>query len=128
VRLSIINFAGIARTEVAVGTVSDASILATTRAETPRIGSTAAALGDAIVGIGFTIGSAGVDTGAFAGSVELLVVLTGISGVVTGVTFVIGAGVDGAGVDGAEDFGSGGFPPSGAPVSGGRVEAAELLL
>ena len=59
-RLSIINFAGIARTDVAVGTVSDASMLWTTRADTPRIGSSFDALGVTKVGIGFAMGSAGV--------------------------------------------------------------------
>jgi hypothetical protein len=58
--LSIINFAGIARTDVAVGTVSDASMLWTTRADTPRIGSSFDALGVTNVGIGFAMGSAGV--------------------------------------------------------------------
>ena len=61
VRLSIINFAGTARTDVAVGTVRDASMLCTTRAETPRSGSTVAAPGDTNVGIGFTTGSAGFE-------------------------------------------------------------------
>ena len=59
-RLSIISFAGIARTLVAVGTVRDASILATTRAPTPRIGSREDALGVTKVGIGLTTGSAGI--------------------------------------------------------------------
>ena len=59
VRLSIINFAGIARTEVAVGTDKEPSMLCTTRAATPRIGSTVAAPGETKVGIGLTIGSAG---------------------------------------------------------------------
>ena len=58
-RLSIINFAGTARTDVAVGTVKDASMLCTTRAETPRSGSTVAAPGETNVGIGLTTGSAG---------------------------------------------------------------------
>ena len=60
VRLSIINFAGIARTLVAVGTLSEASMLCTTRAATPRIGSKVDAPGVTKVGIGLTIGSAGV--------------------------------------------------------------------
>ena len=60
VRLSIINFAGIARTEVAVGTSSDASIDCTTLAATPLIGSVVAAPGETNVGIGLTTGSAGV--------------------------------------------------------------------
>ena len=59
-RLSIINFAGIARTEVAVGIVKEASILCTTRALTPRIGSRVEALGVAKVGIGFATGCAGI--------------------------------------------------------------------
>lgn len=59
-RLSIKSFAGIARTEVAVGTVSEASILATTRAPTPRIGSTRAAPGVATCWTGLGTGSAGV--------------------------------------------------------------------
>ena len=60
IRLSIINFAGTARTEVAVGTVSDASIDCTTRPATPRSGSIVAALGEASVGAGFTSACAGV--------------------------------------------------------------------
>lgn len=62
-RLSIISFAGIARTDVAVGTVSDASMLCTTRAATPRIGTKEAALGVIKVGIGFATGSAGIAIG-----------------------------------------------------------------
>ena len=93
VRLSIINFAGIARTDVAVGTESDASMLCTTRALTPRIGSSAAAPGVTSVGIGFTIGSAGVGA---------LVALTvdALTGGCDEVVTVIGTffGVVGAGV------------------------------
>ena len=63
-RLSIINFAGTARTEVAVGTVSDASIDCTTRPATPRSGSMVDALGEARVGAGFTSACAGVDGAA----------------------------------------------------------------
>ena len=62
VRLSIINFAGTARTLVAVGTVNEASMLCTTRALTPRIGSRVDAPGLTKVGIGLAIGSAGVAT------------------------------------------------------------------
>ena len=58
-RLSIINFAGTTRTDVAVGTDKEPSILCTTRAATPRIGSIVAAPGETKVGIGLTIGSAG---------------------------------------------------------------------
>ena len=63
-RLSIINFAGTARTEVAVGTESEASMLCTTRAETPRITSRVDALGVLKTGAGFTTGSAGFGCGA----------------------------------------------------------------
>ena len=59
-RLSIINFAGIARTLVAVGRVSESSMLLTTREATPRRTSTRAALGVIKTGAGRTTGSAGV--------------------------------------------------------------------
>ena len=59
-RLSIISFAGTARTLVAVGTVSEPSIDCTTLAATPRNGSTDEASGVIKVGIGFTTGSAGL--------------------------------------------------------------------
>ena len=59
-RLSIINFAGIARTLVAVGTEREASIDATTRPATPRSGSIVAALGVIKTGAGFTGACAGV--------------------------------------------------------------------
>ena len=59
-RLSIISFAGIARTDVAVGTLSDASMLATTRPATPRSGSTVASPGVANTGAGRTTACAGV--------------------------------------------------------------------
>ena len=62
-RLSINNFAGTARTLVAVGTESDASIDCTTRPATPRNGSTRAELGAATTGAGLTCGSAGVGSG-----------------------------------------------------------------
>ena len=58
-RLSMSNFAGTARTDVAVGTLNDASILCTTRAPTPRIGSTDAS-GFVTVGAGLAGGCAGV--------------------------------------------------------------------
>ena len=70
VRLSIINFAGIARTLVAVGTVRDASILWTTRLATPRSGSTRAAPGVATCGVGFATTCAGVGIGCVAGRTE----------------------------------------------------------
>ena len=60
VRLSIISFAGIARTDVAVGTLSDPSMLATTRPATPRRGSIVASSGVAKTGAGLTTACAGV--------------------------------------------------------------------
>ena len=148
VRLSIINFAGIARTEVAVGTEREASMLCTTRAATPRIVSTVAAPGVTSVGIGLTTGSAGVDTGAFAGSsaadggfagagftglftvVAFVIVGAGVAGVagVAGITEAAGALVEERGCAAfvcaafvCADFGSGGVPPRGAVLKGGRV-------
>ena len=94
VRLSIMSFAGIARTLVAVGTDNDASILATTRAPTPRIGSRVEALGVTKVGIGLTTGSAGICTGLVTGAV----VTTGDGGCgTTGCTggVEIGTGITG---------------------------------
>ena len=61
--MSIINFAGTTRTDVAVGTVNDASMLWTTLAATPLIGSALDAPGVTRVGIGLTTGSAGVWAG-----------------------------------------------------------------
>lgn len=62
-RLSIINFAGIARTLVAVGTVNESSMLLTTRDATPRRTSMRAAPGVIRTGAGRTTGSAGVGVG-----------------------------------------------------------------
>ncbi|CAB4876847.1 unannotated protein [freshwater metagenome] len=69
IRLSINNFAGSARTLVAVGTSSDASIFVTTLDAVPRSGSTRAALGDEITGAALRTGSAG-------SGVELLELVT----------------------------------------------------
>ena len=145
IRLSIINFAGTARTLVAVGTVNEPSILATTRAPTPRIGSSRAASGVLKTGTGLTIGSAGVgdckersrtsfcDAGVCAAG----------AGVSTGAGVTTGAGATGAGVatgagaTGADvatgagatgvvaAFGVGGVPPRGAPAIGALVEEVE---
>ena len=107
IRLSIINFAGIARTDVAVGTVNDASIACTTRALTPRIGSRDEAPGVIKTGAGFTTGSAGVgcadvdsrtmgcETGA-----------TGAAGAACATGAATGAGVTGA-ATGATGAGAG---------------------
>jgi hypothetical protein len=146
IRLSIINFAGTARTLVAVGTVNEPSILATTRAPTPRIGSSRAASGVLKTGTGLTIGSAGVgdckersrtsfcdagvcaagttDAGAGAG------VATGVAGAATGAGVATGAGATGvatgAGATGVvAAFGVGGVPPRGAPAIGALVEEVE---
>ena len=105
-RLSIINFAGIARTLVAVGTESDASIDATTRPATPRSGSIVAAPGVIKTGAGLTGACAGV----------------GVAATVTGATGAATTGATGAGATGAETFcaafGIGGVPPLGADVAG----------
>ncbi len=112
-RLSIINLAGIARTLVAVGTVSDASIDATTRPATPRSGSIVAALGVIKTGTGFTgaCAGAGVETTGAAA--------TG-AGAETGVDETGAAKVDGAGVKTCcvafGIGGTGGFPAFGALV------------
>ncbi|CAB4746459.1 unannotated protein [freshwater metagenome] len=123
--LSIINLAGIARTDVAVGTESEASILATTRAPTPRIGSSVAAPGVARVGIGFAAGCAGVagavatvrttgcDTGA-AGAATTGAACAGATGAAAGVAGVPPIEIFG----GVTGFGVGGVPPFGAPATG----------
>ncbi len=150
IRLSIINFAGTARTLVAVGTVNEPSMLETTRAPTPRIGSSRAASGVLKTGTGLTIGSAGVGdckersrtsfcvagdcaagvgvaTGAGAGVVTCAAgagVATGAD--TTGAGVATGADTTGAGVTGADAaFGVGGTPPRGAPEIGELVEETE---
>ena len=101
-RLSIINFAGIARTLDAVGTDSDASIDATTRPATPRSGSIVAALGVIKTGAGLTgaCAGAGVETIGAAGAGAITTgagVETGATG--AGVETIGAASVDGAGVE-----------------------------
>jgi hypothetical protein len=146
IRLSIINFAGTARTLVAVGTVNEPSMLETTRAPTPRIGSSRAASGVLKTGTGLTIGSAGVgdckersrtsfcvagDCAAGAG----VGVATGAGVAAAGAEAAGVAGAEAAGVAGAEAagaevaevtgavaaFGVGGVPPRGAPAIGALV-------
>ena len=139
-RLSIINLAGIARTDVAVGTEREASMLCTTRAATPRIGVKDAALGVIKVGIGFATGSAGI---AIVDETSRTICCAGASGVdaagvvASGAT-AAGVGVDAAGAAGTtgactpliEIFGGvtalgvGGVPPRGAP---GVEEVVALL-
>ena len=152
IRLSIINFAGTARTLVAVGTVNEPSMLETTRAPTPRIGSSRAASGVLKTGTGLTIGSAGVGdckersrtsfcvagdcaagagvaTGAGAGVVTCAAgegVATGAgAGVVTcaaGAGVATGADTTGAGVTGADAA----FGVGGTPPRG-APEIGELV-
>ena len=132
IRLSIINFAGTARTLVAVGTVNEPSILATTLAPTPRIGSSFAASGVLKTGTGLTIGSAGVgdckersrtsfcDAGVCAAGAICSATGAGVAtGVATGAGETAGVAT-GAGV--AAAFGVGGVPPRGAPAIGALVE------
>ena len=103
-RLSIISFAGITRTLVAVGTVNEPSIDCTTLAATPRNGSTEEAPGVTKVGIGLTIGSAGLNV--------VVATTTGSTfSTTTGATTTGGVTTAAAGVDLANcDFGIGGVP------------------
>jgi hypothetical protein len=75
IRLSIINFAGIARTLVAVGTSSDADMFLTTAAAAPRSTRTSSpsARGSAAAGF-FAAGlsGSGAFSGVFAGAVTPL--------------------------------------------------------
>ena len=109
-RLSIINFAGIARTLVAVGTDSDASIDATTRPATPRSGSIVAALGVIKTGAGLTgaCAGAGVETIGVAGAGAIT---TGAGVETIGTESVDGAGVEAfcvaLGIGGVPDFDTG---------------------
>ena len=127
-RLSIINLAGIARTLVAVGTVSDASIDATTRPATPRSGSIVAALGVIKTGTGFTgaCAGAGVETtgaAATGAGVETTGAAATGAGAETGVDVTGAAKVDGAGVKTCcVAFGIGGT--GGVPTFGALVVAA----
>ena len=153
IRLSIINFAGTARTLVAVGTVNEPSMLATTRALTPRIGSSRAASGVLKTGTGLTIGSAGVGDCSERSRTSFCVADVGVADVgvaagvdagVAGVAAIGAAGAAGAtcaagAVTGATTgagvttgaalaaFGVGGTPPRGAPEIGALVVAEELL-
>jgi len=123
-------------------------MLATTRAPTPRIGSSRAASGVLKTGTGLTIGSAGVGDckersrtsfcdagvcaaaagvaiGAGAGAATGAGVGVGVADCAAGAT---GAGVcaTGVGVTGAAAaFGVGGVPPRGAPAIGALVEEDE---
>ena len=138
-RLSIINFAGIARTLVAVGTESEASIDATTRPATPRIGSIVDALGVTKTGAGLTCACAGVgaeDATCATGAADVGV--TCATGEATTGEATTGACATGAAEEGAtcaagagaETFcaalGIGGVPPLGADVAGADATGAEV--
>jgi len=143
IRLSIINLAGTARTLVAVGTVNEPSMLATTRALTPRIGSSRAASGVLKTGTGLTIGSAGVgdcsersrtsfcvaEVGFVADVVAASVGVGVAAGVTTGADVTTGAAAAGVTTGAAlAAFGVGGTPPRGAPEIGALVAAEELFV
>ena len=138
-RLSIINFAGIARTLVAVGTESDASIDATTLPATPRSGSIVAALGVLKTGAGLTCACAGVGTvtcgvtgAATTGAGVADATGTGAACATgTGAACATGVATAGAGatcVTGAETFcaafGTGGVPPFGADDANAGADVA----
>lgn len=116
-------------------------MLATTRAPTPRIGSSFAASGVLKTGTGLTIGSAGVGDCKERSRTSFCVAEVCAAGVgveATGVAGVSGAGVAtgvadvatgeaGAGVTGVATgaeaaFGVGGTPPRGAPAIGALVD------
>ncbi|CAB4885235.1 unannotated protein [freshwater metagenome] len=132
-RLSIINFAGTARTLVAVGTVSEPSILATTRALTPRIGSSRAASGVLRTGTGLIIGSAGVGDCSERSRTSFCVAEVGVAEVGVGEVGVAEVGVAEVGVGVATTaalaaFGVGGTPPRGASAIGALVAPEELIV
>ncbi|CAB4372248.1 unannotated protein [freshwater metagenome] len=135
IRLSIINFAGTARTLVAVGTVNEPSMLATTRALTPRIGSSRAASGVLKTGTGLTIGSAGVGDCSERSRTSFCVGEVGVAATGTGVAEVGVAevGVAATGAAGVTTgaalaaFGVGGTPPRGAVITGELEATAELF-
>ena len=78
--VTVINFAGIARTLVAVGTDSDASMLCTTRLATPLKGSMRAADGEEISCNGLATGCAGVGAGDCAGRTTCCMTCCGCDG------------------------------------------------
>ena len=118
------SFAGTARTLVAVGTVSEPSMLATTRAPTPRIGSNCAASGVLKTGTGLTTGSAGV--GDCKDRSRTSFCDAGVCDAAAAAAGATGAGLcaTGVGVTAAAAFGVGGTPPRGAPAIGALVEDA----
>jgi hypothetical protein len=120
VRLSIINFAGIARTLVAVGTESDASIEATTRPATPRSGSKVAAPGVFKTGAGLTGACAGVgvETCGVAATGAAGATGAAATGAGTETTGATGAAATGAGAETlCAALGTGGVPPFGAGLA-----------
>ena len=85
------SFAGTARTEVAVGTVSEPSILATTRPATPRSGSRVASLGVAKTGAGLMTACAGVGCAEGVAAATGAGVAAGAAGATTGAGAATGA-------------------------------------
>jgi hypothetical protein len=106
-------------------------MLATTRAPTPRIGSSRAASGVLKTGTGLTIGSAGVGDCKERSRTSFCdagVCPAGVAAGATGAGAATGEGVcaTGVGVTGAAAaFGVGGVPPRGAPAIGALVEEVE---
>jgi len=121
-------------------------MLATTRALTPRIGSSRAASGVLKIGTGLTIGSAGVGDCSERSRTSFCVAEVGVvadvvaagvgvgvgvgAGVGVGVAAGVGAGVAAGVTTGTAlaAFGFGGTPPRGAPEIGALVAAEELFV
>src|SRR2546423_9250165 len=110
-RLSASSFAGTARTLVAVGTVSDWSMLATMRAATPRSGTVFAPAGTVAGAVAFGLPSAAGGAGAFAGAAF------------AGAAF---AGAGGAGVAAGAGVPLPGFAAGAFGAAGGAVSRAGL--
>jgi len=90
-------------------------MLCTTRAATPRIGSSVEAAGVARVGIGFRTGSAGIADAVVGGACTTGASFGRSEGAIAGVTICIAVGTTG-GVVAEEDFGIGGVPVFGEVV------------
>src|SRR5437763_8127005 len=92
-RLSTSSFAGTARTLVAVGTVSDWSMLATMRAATPRSGTVFAPAGTGVATLAvFPSPPAGALAGVAAGAGAGAGAAFGGAGVAAGAPLPVGAG------------------------------------
>jgi len=115
-------------------------MLATTRALTPRIGSSRAASGVLKTGTGLTIGSAGVGdcsersrTSFCVGEAGVAATAAGVAEVGVAEVGVAEVGVDATGAAGVTTgaalaaFGVGGTPPRGAVTTGELEATAELF-